>query len=780
MDIEDSSRNDLADELESLRVEISHLLRIIQYPLNDASFAQEISAPPKSGEVKTTLEIDPAGILENGPFGLSLVNDRFQFINFNRSFRLMMGYTEKELSLQTVRGVAQDSESCMKLISQVIEGIVPRAKFEGQFLRKNGEAFWIRATVSAVTEFAGTACSLVVEEISDRKSAELASDNEKRLFERLINSSVDGILAFDREGFFTVWNPGMERIFGVSAGDTLGRSAFEACPFFIKLGEDKNFVAALQGKTVISRDKRYTVPGSNRQIYFESYYGPMYNNCDGEVIGGLAIIRDVTESKLAEEGKRISEERYRELFENAYDMVYTLDLTEKITSINKAAERILGYSRAEALQMCFSQVVAPGFQQIARRMIDRQIADEAPITQEFDIISKDKKHVTVEVSNRLIFREGKPIGIQGIARDITERKKTEEALHQANQKLEAWVRELEQRTRELTLLSEMGDILRACLTTEEVYEVIVRVAQELFPNQGGALFVLGPLRNIVEVVAEWGENTREELTFTPDECWALRRGRVHWVEDTHIGLLCKHLQTPLPHGYLCVPMMAQSEAVGVLHLTQSEGAYMPEAKQRLAMAMAEHVAMALSNLRLHETLRSQSIRDQLTGLFNRSFMEESLELEIRRAVRTQLPLSVIMLELDNFQLINEDFGLDVGDAILRRTGMLLQTNVRKGDIACRYTGQTFVIILPQGNYEVSRKRADTLCDLIRTIEVKYQSAQVGHITGSFGLAIYPGHGQTVENLLRSAEAALNRAKNSGGDCVVVANQSQKPEAENIE
>jgi len=216
-------------------------------------------------------------------------------------------------------------------------------------------------------------------------------------------------------------------------------------------------------------------------------------------------------------------------------------------------------------------------------------------------------------------------------------------------------------------------------------------------------------------------------------------------------------------------MMAQSEAVGVLHLTMPEGTQMPEAKQRLAMAMAEHVGMALSNLRLHERLRNQSIRDQLTGLFNRSFMEESLDIELRRAVRSQLPLSVIMLEIDNFQLINENFGMDVGDSILRRVGMLLQANVRKGDIACRYSSQTFVVILPQGGYEASRQRTNNLCDLCRTLEVKVQGAQVGHITTSVGLAVFPEHGQIVENLLRSAEASLNRAKNGGGDSVVVAN-----------
>jgi diguanylate cyclase (GGDEF)-like protein len=307
------------------------------------------------------------------------------------------------------------------------------------------------------------------------------------------------------------------------------------------------------------------------------------------------------------------------------------------------------------------------------------------------------------------------------------------------------------------------------LTTEEVYEVIVRVAKELFPLQGGALFVLGPLRNIVEAVAEWGDNSRIEPMFSPDECWALRRGRAHWVEDTRTGLLCRHIATPMPQGYLCVPMMAQSEAVGVLYLAQLGESPMTEAKQRLATAMAEHVAMALSNLKLHETLRTQSIRDQLTGLFNRSFMEESLELELRRAVRSQSPLSVIMLELDNFQLINENYGLDVGDSILRKTGLALQSKIRKGDIACRYTGQTYVVVLPQSDYEIGTKRSEIFCNLVRALDVTYQHAQVGRVTCSIGLAAYPINGQTVENLLRSSEAALARAKNSGGDCVVVAN-----------
>jgi diguanylate cyclase (GGDEF)-like protein/PAS domain S-box-containing protein len=754
-------RKDLAEELETLREEIAHLQVLIQHHSAPSAQLSEEAGPAAATPI-------PPALLENSPVAVALMDSGLRIIRANSAFCRMLGCTETELRSWPIPDFSVDPQTWLPLIKQVFDGVIPGTRFEEQFRTRKGEPFWVQVTVSANPEDPAMPCLVLVEDIGARKWAELALQHEKQLLEGLINSSVDGILAFDREQFFTVWNPGMERIFGVSARETLGRPVSKACPFLQDLGEDVNFAAALKGSKIISRDKRYQIPGTNRLVYFEGYYGPMYDPGTREVIGGLAIIRDVTERRLAEEGKRLSEERYRELFENAYDMVYTHDLAGKITSVNKAAERIIGYSRAEALQMRFSQFVAPEFQQTARRMIDRQIADEAPITQEIDIIAKDGSRVTLEVSNRLVFREGKPVGVQSIARDITERKKSEEALQQANKKLEAWVHELELRTREMTVLSEMGDILRACFTAEEVFEVIVRVARELFPQQGGALFVIGPSRNIVESVADWGDVSRVELTFTPDECWALRRGRVHWVEDTHVGLLCKHLHAPPPSGYLCVPMMAQSEAVGVLHLTMGEGAQMPEAKQRVAVAMAEHVAMALSNLRLHEKLRNQSIRDQLTGLFNRSFMEESLELELRRAARSHLPLSVIMLEIDNFQSINDNYGLEMGDSMLRRAGMLIQANVRKGDIASRYGNQTFVVLLPQSGFDISRQRAENLCTLARTLEVKYQSMQVGHISASVGLAVFPEHGQTVDSLLRSAEAALNRAKNSGGDRIIVA------------
>lgn len=464
----------------------------------------------------------------------------------------------------------------------------------------------------------------------------------------------------------------------------------------------------------------------------------------------------------------VGEEQYRELFENASDIIYTHDFDGKLISVNRAIEKIAGYTPGEALQMTLTEMVAPEHLPLVKKMTDPQIGGEIPLNYELEFIAKDMSRITLGISTRPIFRGGKPVAVQGIARDITKRKKTEAALHEANKKLEAWVSELEQRTREMTLLNEMGDILRACLTTEEAYGVIVRVAQQIFPVQVGSLYVIAPSRNLVEAVAAWGDPALVERSFSPQECWALRRGRIHWVENSRSGLICRHIHQPTPEGYVCIPMMAQSEALGVLHLMQPDGIKMTDTKQRLAITMSEHIAMSLSNLRLHETLRSQSIRDPLTGLFNRRFMEESLELEIRRAARNKRSLGMIMMDLDHFKYFNDNFGHEAGDLLLKELGTLLKSNIRGEDIACRYGGEEFTLILPEGTGAVTQQRAEFFKDAIQRLDVHFRGHPLGKITASMGVAVFPEHGRTAKALVEAADKALYRSKNAGRDCVTLA------------
>jgi len=510
---------------------------------------------------------------------------------------------------------------------------------------------------------------------------------------------------------------------------------------------------------ISSRDHPVVQSNLAPLIQSEPALADRFQNHKKEVVGSLPGLR---------EGIPEGEDRYRELFENASDIIFTYGFDGKLMSINRAIERVAGYTRAEALGLNIADLVVPEYYHLAQRMLDPQISGEVPLSYELEILAKDQGRIVLSISTRPIFRGGKPVAVQGIARDITTRRKTEAALQEANQKLEAWVNELELRTREMTLLNEMGDILRACLTMEEAYNVIVRVAQQIFPVRVGALYIIASSRDTVEAVAVWGDASLAEHSFSPQECWGLRRGRIHWVENSQSGMICKHIHHPSPHGYLCIPMMAQSEALGVLHLMQPEDIRMTETKQRMAVTMSEHIAMALSNLRLHETLRSQSIRDPLTGLFNRRFMEESLELEIRRAARNQRPLGMIMIDLDHFKYFNDTFGHEAGDLLLKELGALLKGNIRGEDIACRYGGEEFTLILPEGTGAVTLQRAEFFREAVQRLDVHHRGHPLGKITASMGVAVFPDHGRTAESLINAADKALYRSKAAGRDCVTLA------------
>jgi GAF domain-containing protein len=172
-------------------------------------------------------------------------------------------------------------------------------------------------------------------------------------------------------------------------------------------------------------------------------------------------------------------------------------------------------------------------------------------------------------------------------------------------------------------------------------------ARHLFPGSAGVLYVFRASRNLLQVAGDWGEDTDHEPMITPDQCGALRQGQMYEVPDPESGVTCLHVTKRQP--YICLPMMAHGEVLALLHVHGDRGVEMPrsEAQRSLLRVFAEYLALALSNLKLRDTLRQQSIRDPLTGLFNRRYLEETLAIEIERAKRDDAPFSVLMLDLDH-------------------------------------------------------------------------------------------------------------------------------------
>jgi len=485
------------------------------------------------------------------------------------------------------------------------------------------------------------------------------------------------------------------------------------------------------------------------------------------------------------------------LMEAALDCIVAMDHEGRIVEFNPAAEKTFGYAREQALGRRVDELIVPprlrgGAEAALDRALLRGEAGALRRRVERVAMRADGTEFPVEVSVTPIEGKGEPL-YTAFLRDITERRQAEEALRgtrdelqkrveartaelkDANERLVDWVEELQQRAQDMRLLSEVGDHLQACHSVQEAYTVFAQYGGSLFPDEPGALCMLSEGNNLVECVAAWGTPPPAEEVFTPDDCWALRRGRPHVVEGPDARLVCRHVGTPPPAAYVCVPLMAQTTALGVLHLIEgpreakAESALAPHhalARRQLAFTVADQVALALSNLRLQESLRDQAIRDPLTGLFNRRYMQESLDRELRRAKRRRTPMGVIMIDIDHFKRFNDTFGHEAGDLVLRELAGALGRTTRGSDVASRYGGEEFLVLLPECPFEAAMRRAERMREEVAKLELRYGDKPLGPVTVSLGVAVFPDHTKESEELLRCADEALYAAKQAGRNRVV--------------
>ena len=244
-------------------------------------------------------------------------------------------------------------------------------------------------------------------------------------------------------------------------------------------------------------------------------------------------------------------------------------------------------------------------------------------------------------------------------------------LSATNDALRNQAAELAKRNREITLFSKMNDFLQTSTTEAEAYSIISETVTQLFPGDSGAVFVLNASRNMLEAATVWGPQPPANLIFPPNDCWAHRRGQTHLAIDHERW--CPHVGDDGPM-YVCLPLLAQGETLGILHILdgQAKGGQAAEArmteKSELAKILANNVGLGIANLKLRADMRNLSIRDPLTGLFNRRYMEEALAQQLHRTTRDNAQLAVIMIDIDHFKQFNDNFGHDGGDAILRELG----------------------------------------------------------------------------------------------------------------
>lgn len=347
------------------------------------------------------------------------------------------------------------------------------------------------------------------------------------------------------------------------------------------------------------------------------------------------------------------------------------------------------------------------------------------------------------------------------------------ALAQLGNRLRNRIRELERILHQHVNLYKLGSYLNASLTPAEAYAAVECYGPQLFQGTTGKLYLLQASGDHLEHVSTWGEVSPNEATFQFRDCWALRRAQPHWVREVRGEPLCPHVM-PLSKSELpcvCVPLIAQGKMLGLLHVQrlkmQSRSAARDESVD-LAATVAEEIGLALANLTARETLQEQSIRDPLTGLHNRRYLEDSLLRELARAKRKSRPLSIILLDIDHFKRINDTFGHGAGDMVLRRLGLVLQANVRESDIACRVGGEEFSLLLPEGPLAIAAHRAELIRKAVNELALKHEDQDLGTVTISLGVASFPDHGTTAEVLIRAADQVLYDAKHKGRNMVVAA------------
>jgi diguanylate cyclase (GGDEF)-like protein len=347
-----------------------------------------------------------------------------------------------------------------------------------------------------------------------------------------------------------------------------------------------------------------------------------------------------------------------------------------------------------------------------------------------------------------------------LAVENTERKRTEEALKRANAELMIKAAALHQ----MEILNEMCRLLRSSIADVEAYWIIEGYVQRLFPENPGALCLINPDKDVVEVVARWGEQPVCESVFNQDHCRALQNRRVHQVNDLRSREACRHLTGESGAAAICIPVQANLQTSGILHLRKKEGPFFEESQLVLANKVAEDIGLALANLKLQRAFRHQAQRDPLTGLYNRRYLEESLHRELRRSMRKGLSLGVMMVDIDDFKQFNNSEGHAGGDALLRRLGEWFASQVRVEDIVCRYGGDEFLLVLPDTSSQHLMKRAGELRHAIKKFNVHWQGKQF-NVTVSIGIAAFPDHGSTYDELMKAADDALYTAKAGGRDRV---------------
>ncbi len=609
----------------------------------------------------------------------------------------------------------------------------------------------------------------------------LMEEEKLRNLASIFEHSNDAIITKSLEGIVTSWNKGAETIYGYSSAEIVGKSISQIIPAE-RYQEFLSVMEKLRNGELLDLIETRRVRKDGAEIDVSLSISPL-RNALGEITGVSTIGRDISEKKRLRRELANRETLFREITTGALDAIICIDNSGKITVWNPAAEKIFGY-RAEAMigNEIHSVLAPPQLRGSFSPGMERfALTGKGPLvgkTVEVEAIREDGTMVPIELSISSFLLDNKWNAV-GIARDISERLETQRRLKEneqalimehsetmdANKLLHQQAAVLQIHGSQMEYLTQLGEFLQVCANDEEAHEVIAKFGGMLFPESSGELYIFKESRNWVVRVAGWGEHVSHPSGFPVSECWALRRGQPHLYNEMMPGPRCPHTANNAV-GCLCVPLVLMGEIFGIMHVQWTKPVNHED--EKLVTRLAADAALALTNLRLRKQLKDLSIRDPLTGLFNRRYLEEFFEQELIRSRRKSGQLSVIMIDIDHFKKFNDTFGHEAGDAVLYELGKFFKHEMRGSDVTCRYGGEEFILLLPETAVDAAQRRAEQLRKNVKSMQVKFLDNVLPEINLSLGVATFPDHGDCTEELIRKADTALYAAKEEGRDRVCLA------------
>ena len=495
------------------------------------------------------------------------------------------------------------------------------------------------------------------------------------------------------------------------------------------------------------------------------------------------IFRDITEFKLAEEKLRKTEEKYRALVSELNEGLFITNNSGTITFANQALAVIYGFQKPEELiGKNFPKLVSPDLrEEIERLFMEGFETKKLPEVIDVSILKENGDTAFVQVKPVLIIEESRVVGAKGIVRDITEQNLAEMNLKKAYKELQATQNasinimedlqrqreqfakqqvELEEINSELSVLYKVSSAISSTINVDELFAAILDTVTRLgifdIERKGAILIVEGDRMKLVSHIAVSDTFVDFHKGMKVGDCLcglAAKTGEI--VISDNCDDDSRHtFRYPgiTPHGHIIIPLKARDRVVGILALYIPSKSIVDERKVDLLCSIGNQIGIAIENSMLYEETKALSLHDPLTGLANRTFMENVLKRNFAVAKRNKSELSIVMLDIDYFKKYNDTHGHIAGDMLLKKVAAIVKREIREIDIAVRYGGEEFLIIFP----DIESSKAYKVAERIRkTIQEETE------IAISLGIASYRQDIQTKEELIDKADNALYQAKQKG-------------------